>query len=270
VGVPDGGVPRALVTGIYQPHRISLAGGYVYFTLDNSTATVRRCSVLVGGTCDILASNQNIPDGIVADTVNVYFTEFGAGNVNVCSVAGCLVPPTRIQTSLNSPAGVALEGAVLAIAEQGTNPQYTDGRVLACPLMGCSSGQVLSTGERAPVYVTIVRGIVYWGGLGSGPNFDNRDAQIKSCPATGCGGVAKVIADNQDELGQIAIDGGNIYWTRHGGGSSDGIYTCPVSGCPGSGPKLVALDPSPRGLAIDVTHIYFTSYEDDTVRRVAK
>jgi hypothetical protein len=169
---------------------------------------------------------------------------------------------------LNGPTGVALTGTTLVFTEQGTYPLHYDGRILSCPVTGCPGGSnptVIATNEKAPSFVAAQDGVVYWAGLGGGPN--GGDGQVKSCTLTGC--VAPtLLADHQSLVGDLVIDAKNVYWTSYGGGSN-GVYSCALAGC-NDKPTLVAADDDPRGLAIDAVALYFTSYQKSLVKKVAK
>jgi hypothetical protein len=268
-GVPDGGSARALISGLSNPNHITLTGTDVYFGLDTSSGSVRRCGIGPTGTCDILVGSQDTPTGIISDGTNVFWSEWGSGNVNRCPNGACGGTALRVVSGLNGPTGVAKENNTVVFADEGTAPSFTNGRILtAIADQSTSSPVELARNQLAPVFVVVQQGIVYWGGLASAPLAN--DVQIKSCPISGCSSGPKTIADKQASLGDLLIDGNDLYWSRYGGGADDGVYTCPITGCPPSGPTRIALDGSPRGVAVDRTMIYWASYQDNAVHRIAR
>jgi hypothetical protein len=265
-GVPDGGAPRRLGSTIAHANRIVFSAGYVYVDEGSSDdAKVWRCAV-DAGTCDAVVHGRNQPDGIATDGTSFYFAETGLGDLESCTLDCPSQSPTSLASFLYSPNGVAVSGTLLIVTDKGTGPDYSDGRIIACPIGGCQNfATLLSISEHGPMFVAAQDGVAYWGGAGT---TQKNTAQIKSCPIESCTSPT-ILADNQPTVGDLTVDAKNVYWSSYGNNPTNGIYACSLSGCGGT-PKLVAKDADPRGIAVDATAIYWANSQGNIVRRVAK
>jgi hypothetical protein len=104
-------------------------------------------------------------DTLALDSTRVYFTSIpfgGAPTVDAVPRAGGT--PTVLATDVTHPIGVTTDATYVYFADAGDTANPADGRVVRCPLTGCtaSTETTLSTGDN-PRAVPVDSKAVYWG-----------------------------------------------------------------------------------------------------------
>lgn len=230
----------------------AIRAGTVFFTSIKGAA-VQKVD-LAGGPTTNLATAQATPNGIAVDDHFVYWTNLNGGTIKRATHTGGNV--SDLATGQQGPCGLALSGADVYWTNSGTSAAgWKDGQVQVLPSGG--SLATLAT-ARYPCSVAVDAGFVYWADRGDPVQSDlgsvNRIATSGGSVQTL---VAGVTADD------IALDGAYVYWTNR-----SSIGRAPRTG--GSAETLASGLSIANSLAIDATHLYFTTAGDGRLARILK
>jgi hypothetical protein len=179
-----------------QPIDVAVNTSALYWT-DDYSGLVRSCSV---GGCEqaptTLATDPTTLSGVAVDSTSIYWAESTLGNIIKCPLEGCptftpfatgSVTPAKIDVA-NGTVYWTTNGAILScpstgcggkptvfakdqpfaygISDDGTNLYWTllepDGKVLSCPLSGCTTPVVLGDMQASPWGVVADATSVYW------------------------------------------------------------------------------------------------------------
>jgi hypothetical protein len=130
----DGGVSRVNSdgTGLTSLALGNLTGSVAY---DGTTVFfaayadgVVRAVGKTGGTVTLVASNQDGPNGIALDATYAYWVDFGGGFVMKATKAGGT--PITLASGQPGATAVATDDTAVYWTVRGTQPAYTDGRVM--------------------------------------------------------------------------------------------------------------------------------------------
>lgn len=200
-----------------------------------------------------LAAAQDHPVAIAVDSVQVYWLSSGvfgmsSGVLKSAPLKGGT--PTKIVGNLPGPRDLAMNGTFAYWSNTG--PTGTgDGSIMSFDVTtSASSAQVLASKLNAPEGVTVTGKTVFFAGFGDG-TIDQA-------------GVAAPLASMQNYPVRIALspDHQTLFWTNEGTlNASDGS----VSSLALSGKSVVALamaQKTPRAIAVDAAHVYWTTFSD--------
>jgi hypothetical protein len=182
-----------------------------------------------GGYCqpEVLAAGS--PASLAVDDGGVYWTDTATGRVMRCPLGGCA------------------DGGGEALFDMGDsgapgNPGNPGG-----PAFG---GLAVEAGHV--VFSVDEPGAVLPHGGTSGM------ATIYTCPTSGCGGAPALLAAEPGSGSALVTDlRSDVFWLQSADSS---VHACSWLGCSGS-PRIIApsmVNASPRGLATDGEHVYFT------------
>jgi hypothetical protein len=182
--------------------------------------------------CDpcTLATGLNHPWFMTADGQNVYWTEWGDswgsgnGSVKGCSVNGCPSGATSYAIGLTNPRGIAVDSTNLYFAT-ATYGGVTGG-IWSCAVGGCNGSPTLLANAGIPFGVAVDSSFVYW--------TDNDDGSVHKVAKTAGaqnvviydGGSYDDAGDTLSELGQLVVDGTNLYFSDY----SEDIISMSTSG----------------------------------------
>ncbi len=185
------------------PQRMSLAGGYLYWT--TYPGGVHRVAT-AGGTSEKLSPSGSDPLGVASDGTHVWWSNRTFGkNVIRYNLSSKLSDP--VATGLAAPGGLALQG----------------GKVYFTDLTQVLSRNQDNTGAVTPVVTSILPDRIaldathiYWN--------SNTARRVARAPLGG--GSVTAIAKKLKSTGGLAIDATHVYFTDDGG-----VYRAPKSCC---------------------------------------
>jgi outer membrane protein assembly factor BamB len=197
---------------------------------------------------EVLARGETGPNGIALDAQNVYWTNYGSGEVRKVAKSGG--PPVTLYAAKNTnPWGIAVD----ANNVYWTLPNFYFGglnwAVMSMPLVGGAATTLVSKPSGpTPTAIAVSATDVFW--TEAGP-------ALWTVPIAG--GVATALAMGSG--GQtIAIDKKNVYWVMDGA-----IQMAPLSGG-----APVPIGPSAAAIAVDATDVYFVNSDQTDVGGVSR
>jgi hypothetical protein len=164
----DGSSQGAIVTGRPSPVEISvdIKNANVFWTefgtseFDGSLMSAD----VQGNNLSELATAQDQPRGLTLGSTNVYWANFGNGTVMRANQDGTNVG--AFASDRLSPSDVLISGDWLLVAESGSPPYYTDGRIVAMKLDGTDS-KILADSQNNPRSLAMDDKAVYWVNAGT-------------------------------------------------------------------------------------------------------
>ncbi len=130
------------------------------------------------------------------------------------------------------------------------------------------SNDLLYASQSRPSALVVDGGFIFWSNIGT----DNGQGEILTAPVAG-GGTPTTLAAGQKYPLSIAVDESYVYWVEEGTfpGYTDGaLRRCARTGCNALPEVLVSGLLDARGIAIDATAIYFSTWGDGKVQKLAK
>jgi hypothetical protein len=152
-----------------------------------------------------------------------------------------------LASNIGKPLGIAISTDTLYWMAPPLDTSSKVAQVLQCPLGGCTGVPEklfeFMVGNRA-AGVHFSEGIVYYAAW----------PQLGSCAAAGCDGMPTAFTPMPAQGVESNAD--SLFVARNNGG----VISCSLDGC--TDPKnLTSTDVSSLSLAIDATHVYFTTYD---------
>jgi len=246
--------PTELVSGVAHDPSLEIAfavnAANVYF--DDFPSGIHACAK---GGCDAGANvvSTDYAGRLAADSANVYWAAKGGNEVVENPMGGG--PPTLLYSGDSEPYGIAVDSTDVYFTT-------TEGAVLRCAIGGCSNAPTtLVTGPIGATLLALDAANVYWI-----VDNDESDAQILKCAKTGCSDPTILATHRYDPLA-IATDGDAVYWIELGmvlppdySSVPGSIFRCATAGCSGN-PTLMIDQQEGAGLALDSTHVYWTTFD---------
>jgi len=249
---------QALATGGAQMEGVAIHSGYAYVA-DSGAGTIRRVPV-AGGPSSTIVSGQAPVQTVAVDDTHVYWPRPGAGigrkpkdgsgsGFEIIAAGG---------TALSRVFAVAVDADYVFVATR-TPELLRMNKAAGSPVTVLDTVSASGINQNDPVYIALFGNRVYWTHWLNSPD---------------SGAVRSVTRDGQN-LVQIAevhpegivTDGSAAYWT----------VGYPVTGRIRKGfaalttaSDLIVNQDRPRGVAIDNTHVYWTNFDDDTLRRAPR
>jgi hypothetical protein len=228
-------------------------------TVDLVACLPQGCEV--GG--PVVIAPRITPTNLVADDTHVYWTSSDA-TVLRCPADGCVTRPELVALTQE----VVTGAGTLTLDDERVfwtirRANQATGAVMTAPKDGSGTATILVDNLHMPMSIAVDRTNVYWTEAYS-------IGAIKTCGLTGCAGEPSVIAAQQPYAGYLKVLNGAAYWFAPEDGSPrflDGhdpipgsLLACPVTGCVSAPTVLVSHQLGPGAIAVDATHIYWTSY----------
>ncbi len=190
----------------------------------------------------VIASGLTWPIAITQDGGNVYVSAYveGGGVYRIPKAGG---EPIPVAAPLDFPAGLALDGTTLLVAESGGSRILrvgTDGQGL----------EALATGQGGPTAITLDDSRFFWTSYVG--------HHIVSMPQAG--GTVTVLASPEGSPYRLAAGATTVAWS----GIGPGLWSVPKQG----GAMTQIAGGSPRTIVAEGARYYYNDTDDDTVRRV--
>jgi len=271
-----------------------------------ANSAVGEANVMKADVCGGLNSNVSVlgttsqiaTARLAFDDTDVFWSN--GGTISKCAIGGCVAPmvlATGQSTAANldltlsganvfwGSSGIAEVGVgggavthllssatVYAIVADGSNVFWVGiygsvTGVWSCPIAGCPSPtSLVAIGTAAMPYsgeigsMTQDSANVYWTEV---------EGNVLSCPKTGCATPTTLVSGLTASPNRITTDGVNVYWANVGKGTTKGsIMRCSVGG---SGLKTLASGLfEPSGVAVDATSVYWSTWIDSNIWKLAK
>jgi hypothetical protein len=206
-GVPDGGSPTTLVSGLDFPNAVAVDSQAVYIA-DYSAGTIVSIpldGVPDGGAPTTLVSGLSSPAGVAVDSTTIYIT-CNDDTVRTAPIGGGTA--TLFASDTGGPNGAWLFGGNLYWID------VNGGAIQVAPASGLPDGSapttVLTVGGT-PHHVAVDATSIYW--------LAGTAGVIESAPITGLpdGGAPTPIATGQNAPDALAVDSAWVYWADNGG-----------------------------------------------------
>lgn len=184
-----------------------------------------------GGAIVVLACGQSRPGTIAVDAANVYWADYGT------------------------------------YPDSGFNGYNRDGAIMKVPIGG-GAPIALATAQNAPIALAVRGTNVFWVNcnLSQAPGGGGgRGCAIMKVPVSG--GVATVLASDQTDVFNLAVDASSVYWgVDCGTGPSCGAIRAVPSD--GGTPRDLGPAGDPVGIAVDSVSVYWTEPAPGLIRKM--
>ncbi len=208
-----------------------------------------------GGSFKFAISSQSNVSGIAVDNSFVYWGTYGSiGRASKYDGSGVI----SLVPGLGSIVDLAFDPATQSLFAV----EYaSSGRVLRASTGGALSPPI-ATFVANPRSITVSAGHVFWGILGTAPNYS--DGGVFFCPTTGSGTQVLAQGPNYSFVSAITSDPQFVYFT-----TGFNVYKCSVSGC-GGNPTVIGPGVGvARAISNDSMAVYWIN-DSGQVMRVAK
>lgn len=206
--------------------------------------------------CTMTLAPSSMPVGIAVDSTSVYWTDDSSGTVNKVPIQGGT--PTTLASGEMEPAFLALDSTSLYWIAGDSN----GGFVKKVPLAGGTVTTLATT--RGVAGIALDAQNVYW--------TDAVDGSVMSVPITGGTPTTLTTGENNPtfSIGQIAVHGTKLYWTRVESVTAPEIMTMPTTG---GTPSVFATGPTcpnanlcvPQFIAVDNSNVYWNEVDQQAL-----
>lgn len=292
----SGGGAAVVLATVARPRGIAVGSGHVFVTsfgsMKDASGAILRIPI-AGGAATTIASPA-WPTYVTVDSTHVYWTDMGRpsaappGQIGRAPIASGA--EQILATGLQQPNSASLYGGRIHFAESITTPAPVTGKVRS---VAASGGPAELVADLEPAYYVAANAsrICWAAGTAIRCKKDGAVGTLTSAEATrifylalddthayyvlGGGVLRRVAFDGSAPVtldtaatgimfsGDIALDATHAYWISGGE-----VRKVGKSGGPGVLLHRVAGDAV--GIAVDTTHVYFTSWPDNAVKRIAK
>lgn len=255
--VPPFGDPVVVASGLAQPAGLAADEGSIYWLQGDytSNSTLSRRPATVEGVTSALAQSLIAPRALAVNATSVFFAAGGAGGWTYVSE----VPTTggnSKQTFANGAGteripAIAIEGRSIALVWNESG-----GNVHVIRASSDGSGAIDVAVKQSGASAVVLRApYVYWN---SPSGILRSSGQSPAAP--------EVFSTQSAETVELAADDTALYWA-----AADGKIRSLRFDQPGRAPVVLASDlKSPRGVAVDATHVYWASSTTGEVAAVPK
>ncbi|HZO14078.1 MAG TPA: hypothetical protein VFB62_12490 [Polyangiaceae bacterium] len=247
----DGGTAGIVASGHYAVPAIALSDQLMWWSVYNAppVGAIWRAEKS-GANAQVLVSDQNLPTEVVYTGAHIYWSTTGAGGqirrADPLTGAG-------VEVAEDSEAFFfSIDGDWLFFTMNYTAPGPT-GQVWGVQLSPPYTRVDIAQGLFKPAAIAANSTQVVWAQEGDGL-IASASPPAYSVSTVSTGGTAPR---------DVALDGGNIYWTDPGGGRVMKVMN-------GDETVLAAGDGTPRNIAVDATSVYWTDNANGMVLKAPK
>ncbi len=242
--------PVVLAAGQSSPWAIALDDTNVYWTTDNSVATVPKDKSHAAST---LARAQANPAAIAVDDAYVYWTNYDDGTVMRQEKTGD-TSPELLASNQGRPSGLVVDDAAVYWVDT------THDRVLKLAKADPTGTIItLASGQTSPWLLAEDSAFLYW--ITSRPSAVTRVAKDGSAPP-------QILAPALDQSYGVAVDDISVYWRDQAGAGQPGrvMKSSKTGLAMNAAPLQLAstMGEGPRFMAVDATSVYWSSGSNDS------
>ncbi|MBX3187338.1 MAG: hypothetical protein KF795_20380 [Labilithrix sp.] len=201
------------------------------------------------------------PVGAALDANNVYFTT-ASGAVHRCNrTTGCGGTPPRIATGTGRGGHLAVDATNVYWASDGSAGGGCDGCLQGAPKTATDATPSAVSLGRKPQTFSMNGTRLFWTGIGGayGGEVSWRDE--------GVGGNEFFYARQVGRPWGVAADAAEVFFTI----ASDGtVRRCPRAGCGNASETIATAQTEARGIAVDAKAVYWASFADNVVMKLAR
>lgn len=199
-----------------------------------------------------IATGQNYPLGVSVLGNEIWWVSQSDQALRSCVLGSCTNPTTYVTN----------QGPLWGLAIDGANAYFTDvinGKLRKCSRSSCAATVASMNDVLGYAYGVAVDGTTLYvarsaGGAGA----------ILQCTTTSCNNPTTFLPGVNAR--PLAIDATRVYW-----GELKKLRACPRVGCTAGAIEDIVTDAAEvTGIALDATHIWFTDYASNAIKRVAK
>jgi hypothetical protein len=253
--------------GVSAPFGIAVDDDGLYFTNAGFSLSVLRCPKTAPCSPVTLdpAANCYFPAHILARGPYAYWMDAFDGSIERTDKATGQGKVLVAQVSNGYEAG---EYAWFDLDDQYVYwSDRTPGNVRRRSLAG-GAPETLFSAQDLPSSLVVVDGVLYWANAG----YNAGEGSILSSPPEGAPSPT-ILAVGQKYPSALAVDETYVYWLEEGTNPSyadGGLSRCAKAGCGGLPEVLVSDLGDPRALTQDAEALYFTTWADGEVWKLAK
>ncbi|MBI5509742.1 MAG: hypothetical protein HY903_13390 [Deltaproteobacteria bacterium] len=186
-----------------------------------------------------LAPDQEFPGDLATDGTNLYWvTPAASGSVAAVATSGG--GGWSVASTQATPAGVAADGSRVFWTNQ------LGGTLMAADPNGSNPTPLVSALD-GPRFLQVDQTQLFW--------VDWDTSRVRRASKTGAGAVE--MSQETGEIGGIAVDATDVYWTVDRGASSSSVMAAPKGG--GAAREVASQIDSPMAIAVDLQAIYWVS-----------
>jgi len=199
-------------------------------------------------------------DSVGTETVSLAFDGTrlvvgGTGKIRTCLTSGCTYADVASNIYFGAAALTADPNGlyVWGSGSAGFEGLFTCPRSSALPCDATRTEIVARVNAGSVYSLQLFAGTAYW---------VDRDGAVKhrvlACKLTGCAGTPTVIAEEEEDIGGLAVDAKGAYWTTT---LANNIRSCTnlTAGCGKTATSLVTGQTKPAGIALDAEALYWVN-----------